>query len=248
MDPTAAQLILMYFRAAGVADAGFADYLCTARALSRAPADRKSPCSICFQFAGNGRADARRDLSEINALVILIMIICLLLHEATRSGMSATLRDAYRNADRGSTFTASRNASSDGLCSSSSAALAAVSCAVSPFGGETAQFGLRIKEVPAIRRVYHGHAFASFCCLRSALPGRTRARYAFARHQGRNEAPILIVVEATRVRGIASSAPSCRRRPSAPAAYNRFDFDERRRLPGFSDGSMRRSRKPPSST
>ena len=83
MDPTAAQLILMYFVLPTWLVAGFADYLCHRAARIESTSGPKESLLHLLQFAEMAVPTLAAIFLEINALIILIMIVCLLLHEAT---------------------------------------------------------------------------------------------------------------------------------------------------------------------
>jgi hypothetical protein len=83
MDPTAAQLILMYFVLPAWLVAGFADYLCHRAAHIESTSGPKESLLHLLQFAEMAVPTLAAIFLEINALIILIMIVCLLLHEAT---------------------------------------------------------------------------------------------------------------------------------------------------------------------
>jgi hypothetical protein len=83
MDPTAAQLILMYFILPAWLVAGFADYLCHRATHIESTSGPKESLLHLLQFAEMAVPTLAAIFLEINALIILIMIVCLLLHEAT---------------------------------------------------------------------------------------------------------------------------------------------------------------------
>jgi hypothetical protein len=83
MDPNAAQTVLMYFVLPLWLAAGFADYLCHRAASIETTSGWKESLLHLLQFGEMGIPTLAAIFLEINALVILIMIICLLAHEAT---------------------------------------------------------------------------------------------------------------------------------------------------------------------
>src|SRR3954467_8940643 len=83
MDPSAAQNILMYFVLPAWLMAGFADYLCHRAAHIESTSGPKESLLHLLQFAEMAVPTLAAIFLEINALVILIMIVCLVLHEAT---------------------------------------------------------------------------------------------------------------------------------------------------------------------
>jgi hypothetical protein len=83
MDPSAAQNILMYFVLPVWLAAGFADYLCHRAASIEATSGPKESLLHLLQFAEMAVPTLAAIFLEINALIILIMIVCLILHEAT---------------------------------------------------------------------------------------------------------------------------------------------------------------------
>ena len=78
MDPTAARLILMYFILPLWLAAGFADYLCYRAAHEWAEGVASSSSANCRMAVPVLAAN----FLEINALIILIMIVSLVLHQA----------------------------------------------------------------------------------------------------------------------------------------------------------------------
>jgi hypothetical protein len=83
MDPSAAQNILMYFVLPVWLAAGFADYLCHRAASIETTSGPKESLLHLLQFAEMAVPTLAAIFLEINALIILIMIVCLILHEAT---------------------------------------------------------------------------------------------------------------------------------------------------------------------
>ena len=84
MDPAeVTRSILMYFILPLWLAAGFADYLCHRAAHIERTSGVKESALHLLQFAEMGVAILAAMFLEINALVILIMIACFLLHEAT---------------------------------------------------------------------------------------------------------------------------------------------------------------------
>src|SRR5215207_5747699 len=83
MDASAAQNILMYFVLPVWAAAGFADYLCHRAANIENTSGPKESLLHLLQFAEMAVPTLAAIFLEINALIIFIMIVCLILHEAT---------------------------------------------------------------------------------------------------------------------------------------------------------------------
>jgi hypothetical protein len=83
MDPTAAQTILMYFVLPMWLIAGFADYLCHRASHIESTSGPKESLLHLLQLAEMAVPTLAAIFLEINALIILVMIVCLLLHEAT---------------------------------------------------------------------------------------------------------------------------------------------------------------------
>src|SRR5215217_6138569 len=83
MDASAAQNILMYFVLPVWAAAGFADYLCHRNTNIETTSGPKESLLHLLQFAEMAVPTLAAIFLEINALIILIMILCLILHEAT---------------------------------------------------------------------------------------------------------------------------------------------------------------------
>jgi hypothetical protein len=84
MDPyQATQNVLMYFVLPVWLAAGFADYLCHRAADIEKTSGVKESLLHILQFAEMAIPTLAAIFLQINALIILIMIVCLLLHEAT---------------------------------------------------------------------------------------------------------------------------------------------------------------------
>jgi ABC-type spermidine/putrescine transport system permease subunit I len=83
MDPGAAQAALMYFVLPVWLAAGFADYLCHRAASIETTSGWKESLLHLLQFGEMAIPTLAAIFLEINAVVILTMIICLLAHEAT---------------------------------------------------------------------------------------------------------------------------------------------------------------------
>jgi len=83
MDASAAQNILTYFVLPVWAAAGFADYLCHRAANIENTSGPKESLLHLLQFAEMAVPTLAAIFLEINALIIFIMIVCLILHEAT---------------------------------------------------------------------------------------------------------------------------------------------------------------------
>jgi hypothetical protein len=83
VDPGAAQAVLMYFVLPVWLAAGFADYLCHRAASIETTSGPKESLLHLLQFAEMGVPTLAAIFLEINALVILTMIVCLIVHEAT---------------------------------------------------------------------------------------------------------------------------------------------------------------------
>jgi hypothetical protein len=83
MDPSAAQYVLMYFVLPVWLAAGFADYLCHRASEIEKTSGPKESALHLLQFAEMAIPTLAAIFLEINALIILIMIVCLILHEAT---------------------------------------------------------------------------------------------------------------------------------------------------------------------
>src|SRR5258708_24006605 len=83
MDPTAAQLILMYFVLPLWLAAGFADYLChRASHIERTSGPKESLLHL-LQVAEMAIPTLAAIFLEINALIIFVMLVVLILHDAT---------------------------------------------------------------------------------------------------------------------------------------------------------------------
>jgi hypothetical protein len=83
MDSEAAQAVLMYFVLPLWLAAGFADYLCHRASSIETTSGWKESLLHLLQFGEMGIPVLAAIFLEINALIILIMIVCLILHEAT---------------------------------------------------------------------------------------------------------------------------------------------------------------------
>jgi hypothetical protein len=77
------QYVLMYFVLPLWLAAGFADYLCHRASHIESTSGAKESILHLLQFAEMGIAVLAAMFLEINALVLLVMLICFLLHEAT---------------------------------------------------------------------------------------------------------------------------------------------------------------------
>jgi ABC-type microcin C transport system permease subunit YejE len=83
MDSGAAQAVLMYFVLPLWLAAGFADYLCHRATSIETTSGWKESLLHLLQLVEMAIPTLAAIFLEINALVILIMIVCLLAHEAT---------------------------------------------------------------------------------------------------------------------------------------------------------------------
>src|SRR6185295_8200330 len=83
MNPDAAQHALMYFVLPLWLAAGFADYLCHRASHIETTSGPKESALHLLQFAEMAVPTLAAIFLEINALVILVAIACLILHEAT---------------------------------------------------------------------------------------------------------------------------------------------------------------------
>jgi hypothetical protein len=83
MNTAAAVYALMYFILPLWLAAGFADYLCHRASHIEATSGPKESALHLLQFAEMAVPILAAIFLEINALIILIMIVCLVLHEAT---------------------------------------------------------------------------------------------------------------------------------------------------------------------
>jgi hypothetical protein len=83
MDPGGAQAVLMYFVLPLWVAAGFADYLCHRATSIETTSGWKESVLHLLQFGQMALPTLAAIFLEINALVILTMIICLFAHEAT---------------------------------------------------------------------------------------------------------------------------------------------------------------------
>jgi len=83
MDSSAAQTVLMYFVLPVWLAAGFSDYLCHRAASIETTSGWKETLLHLLQLVEMAIPTLAAIFFEINALVISIMIVCLLAHEAT---------------------------------------------------------------------------------------------------------------------------------------------------------------------
>jgi hypothetical protein len=83
MDPSAAQLMLMYFVLPLWLAAGFADYLCHRATSIETTSGPKESLLHLLQFAEMAVPTLAAIFLEINALVLLVMIVSLVLHQLT---------------------------------------------------------------------------------------------------------------------------------------------------------------------
>jgi hypothetical protein len=83
MDPSVAQSVLMYFVLPLWLAAGFADYLCHRAASIETTSGPKESLLHLLQFAEMAIPTLAAIFLEINALVILVMIVSLILHQLT---------------------------------------------------------------------------------------------------------------------------------------------------------------------
>jgi ABC-type spermidine/putrescine transport system permease subunit I len=83
MDSGAAQAALMYFVLPVWLAAGFADYLCHRASSIESTSGWKESLLHLLQFGEMAVPTLMAILLEINSLIIAIMIVCLLVHEAT---------------------------------------------------------------------------------------------------------------------------------------------------------------------
>jgi hypothetical protein len=83
MDPSIAQNVLMYFVLPVWLAAGFADYLCHRAAHIETTSGVKESLLHLLQFGEVAVPTLAAIFLEINALIILVMIISLIIHEAT---------------------------------------------------------------------------------------------------------------------------------------------------------------------
>jgi hypothetical protein len=86
------QSVLMYFVLPLWLAAGFADWLCHRASNIATTSGAKESLIHLLMFAEMGIPITAAIVLEINALVIAVMIVAFLLHEATPSGMSPTPR------------------------------------------------------------------------------------------------------------------------------------------------------------
>jgi len=83
MDSGAAQAVLMYFILPVWLTAGFADYLCHRASCIESTSGWKESLLHLLQFGEMAVPTLMAIFLEINSLIIAIMIVCLLVHEAT---------------------------------------------------------------------------------------------------------------------------------------------------------------------
>jgi hypothetical protein len=83
MDPSVAQAMLMYFVLPLWLAAGFADYLCHRATSIETTSGPKESLLHLLQFSEMAEPTLAAIFLEINALVILVMIISLILHQLT---------------------------------------------------------------------------------------------------------------------------------------------------------------------
>src|SRR3954465_9350890 len=83
MDPSAAQHVLMYFVLPVWAAAGFADYLCHRFSSIETTSGPKESLLHLLQFVEMAIPTLAAIFLEINALIILVMIVSLVLHQLT---------------------------------------------------------------------------------------------------------------------------------------------------------------------
>jgi hypothetical protein len=83
MDPSVAQAMLMYFVLPLWLAAGFADYLCHRATSIETTSGPKESLLHLLQFSEMAVPTLAAIFLEINALVILVMIISLILHQLT---------------------------------------------------------------------------------------------------------------------------------------------------------------------
>lgn len=83
MDSDAAQIVLMYFVLPVWLAAGFADYLCHRASCIATTSGWKESLLHLLQLGEMAIPTLAAIFLEINALIIAIMIVCLIAHEAT---------------------------------------------------------------------------------------------------------------------------------------------------------------------
>ena len=83
MDSGAAQAVLMYFILPVWLTAGFADYLCHRASSIESTSGWKESLLHLLQFGEMAVPTLMAIFLEINSLIIAIMIVCLIAHEAT---------------------------------------------------------------------------------------------------------------------------------------------------------------------
>lgn len=96
MDPSAAQAVLMYFVLPLWLAAGFADYLCHRVSSIETTSGPKESLLHLLQFSEMAVPTLAAIFLEVNALVILVMIVSLILHQLTAMW---DVRYAYRTRD-----------------------------------------------------------------------------------------------------------------------------------------------------
>jgi hypothetical protein len=148
MDPTAAQSILMYFVLPLWLAAGFADYLCHRASHIESTSGPKESLLHLLQFAEMAIPTLAAIFLEINALIILIMMGCLILHQAT-----AVWDVRYANATRVVTPTEQHiHGILEMLPLMGLLVIITLHwqqfLALFGFGSEAAHFGLRLKQPP----------------------------------------------------------------------------------------------------
>src|SRR5712671_5610687 len=83
MDSSAAQAVLMYFVLPVWLAAGFADYLCHRASSIQSTSGWRESLLHLLQFGEMAIPTLAAIFLEINALIIAIMIVCMIAHEAT---------------------------------------------------------------------------------------------------------------------------------------------------------------------
>jgi hypothetical protein len=83
MNASAAQAILMYFVLPVWLAAGFADYLCHRASAIESTSGWKESLLHLLQLGEMAVPTLAAIFLEINALIILVMVVCLIAHEAT---------------------------------------------------------------------------------------------------------------------------------------------------------------------
>jgi hypothetical protein len=101
MDSGAAQAVLMYFVLPVWLASGFADYLCHRATCIETTSGWKESLLHLLQFGEMAIPTLAAIFLEINALVILIMIVCLLAHQGdSYLGRELCLSQTGNHADR----------------------------------------------------------------------------------------------------------------------------------------------------